>query len=327
MAAAARKAEPLNGFRHLQTSNLAMLQQAVGQYYPGAKFEIGSKKEELDALANRCRLQDTALTYGRHGTRLRIQIPDLDAYSLLCSFNGSATACARGTRVQIAGDHALMASAGESVDLDYSAEFEQLILYVAPGSLVAKLEALIGEPTQGHVIFKAAVDFRRPAAQNLRQLFTLLLRQADQYAIDCRPPNLAELEQAAIVALLTAIESNYSQLLSRCLRSAAPLHVRRAETYIEANWDQPLTIEALSLVTGVSARSLFHSFRKTRGYSPMDFVKRIRLDQAKKMLSDGSEASVTAVAFACGFGNLGHFATYYRRAFGESPSETLKRSP
>ncbi len=308
----------------MQTGNLAVLQHSVGQYYPGAKFEIGNRKEELDALANRCQLQDTALTYGRHGTRVRIQIPDHHAYSLLCSFNGSATACARGTQVQIAGDHALMVSAGESVDLDYGTEFEQLVLNVAPGSLVAKLEALTGESARGHLIFKGAVDFRRPAAQTLRQLFMLLLRQADEYAIDRRPPNLAELEQAVIVSLLMATESNFSQLLSRRLETA-PMHVRRAEAYIESNWDQPLTIEALALVTGVSARSLFHSFRKARGYSPMDFVKRIRLDHAKKMLSDGSGASVTAVAFACGFGNLGHFASYYRLAFGETPSATLRR--
>jgi transcriptional regulator GlxA family with amidase domain len=36
--------------------------------------------------------------------------------------------------------------------------------------------------------------------------------------------------------------------------------------------------------------------------------------------------TVTDVAFACGFGNLGHFAIYYRRQFGETPSATLRRA-
>ena len=36
--------------------------------------------------------------------------------------------------------------------------------------------------------------------------------------------------------------------------------------------------------------------------------------------------SVTNVAFDCGFGNLGHFAKYYRLEFGEVPSATLQRS-
>jgi AraC-like DNA-binding protein len=34
---------------------------------------------------------------------------------------------------------------------------------------------------------------------------------------------------------------------------------------------------------------------------------------------------VTGIAFKCRFGNLGHFAADYRRAFGELPSDTLAR--
>ncbi|MGN1288208.1 MAG: helix-turn-helix domain-containing protein [Bradyrhizobium sp.] len=111
------------------------------------------------------------------------------------------------------------------------------------------------------------------------------------------------------------------------LGAVASSQVRRAEAYVEANWEQPLTIEALALVAGVSARTLFHSFRKRRGYSPMGFVKRIRLNHARWMLQDQrNSTSVTDVALACGFGNLGHFSGYYRRAFGETPSATLRQA-
>ena len=53
--------------------------------------------------------------------------------------------------------------------------------------------------------------------------------------------------------------------------------MRRAEQYIEANWNRAITVEALAAATSVSARSLFYSFRAARGCSPMDFVKRLRL--------------------------------------------------
>jgi len=36
--------------------------------------------------------------------------------------------------------------------------------------------------------------------------------------------------------------------------------------------------------------------------------------------------TVTGVAFACGFSNLGHFANDYRATFGELPSDTLRRA-
>jgi transcriptional regulator GlxA family with amidase domain len=79
-------------------------------------------------------------------------------------------------------------------------------------------------------------------------------------------------------------------------------------------------------VTGASARTIFKTFRQSRGYSPMAFLKQVRLDHARRMLlKSDSKTSVTAVALACGFHNLGHFARDYRARFGELPSETLGR--
>jgi transcriptional regulator GlxA family with amidase domain len=53
----------------------------------------------------------------------------------------------------------------------------------------------------------------------------------------------------------------------------------------------------------------------------------VRLKHARRMLAaPNAETTVTLVAFACGFGNLGHFARDYRETFGERPSETLVRA-
>ena len=104
-------------------------------------------------------------------------------------------------------------------------------------------------------------------------------------------------------------------------------HVRRTEEFIEANWDRVIDLDELVQLTGVSTRTLSRAFRSHRGYSPREFAKQVRLKHAKRMLGDAIPGtSVTAVAFACGFGNLGHFARDYREAFGELPSETLENA-
>jgi transcriptional regulator GlxA family with amidase domain len=96
---------------------------------------------------------------------------------------------------------------------------------------------------------------------------------------------------------------------------------------MEQHWDEAVTIETLSQVTGTSPRSLFHLFRKTHGVSPMVHLHRIRLRHAKAMLSQpDAGTSVTKVGFLCGFSNLGHFAMKYQSVFGEKPSETLRNS-
>lgn len=324
-AVPAKLITPLNAYTHVQTNKVADLEHAVRRYYADVSFDIGRGASGLDAVANRCELNDIALTYGRHGAPLSIGIPNLDAYAMLFAFKGSAGATTDHGEVEIAGDRALVASASEPICLNYNADFEQLILNVKPQALSDKLEALSGETVTDRIVFNPRTDFRRPATEKLRQQFLFIVGQLDSRESNFHPLALAELEQAVIVSFLVANDSNYSVWLRGKIIDAAPWQVRKAEAYIEAHWDQPLTIEALAFVTGINTRTLFHSFQRSRGYSPMEFAKRIRLEQARKMLRT-LDQSVTSIAFACGFGNLGHFSGYYRRAFGESPSSTLQRS-
>jgi transcriptional regulator GlxA family with amidase domain len=138
---------------------------------------------------------------------------------------------------------------------------------------------------------------------------------------------VAQLEQAILVAFLCGTGHNYSRLLDGRPKKSAPWQVRRVEEYIEAHWDQPVSIEGLAVVANASARSIFQSFRECRGYSPMNFLKQTRLRHARETLvKPVSNTSVTSVSFACGFGNLGRFANDYQNVFGETPSETLNRS-
>ena len=59
-----------------------------------------------------------------------------------------------------------------------------------------------------------------------------------------------------------------SLLLHQNPRDLEPWQVRRAEEYIEANWDDAMTVESIAEAVDASARSIFLSFRQARGYSP-----------------------------------------------------------
>jgi transcriptional regulator GlxA family with amidase domain len=158
-----------------------------------------------------------------------------------------------------------------------------------------------------------------------RRLVEFVLLELDRTDTPFPKLVLDELEQALIISYLSCNRHNYSHLLEGSVRPVAPWQVRLAEEYIEQNWDQPVTIESLALVGNIGIRSLFYSFKKSRGVSPMVFVRQVRLQHAKEMLMHaGPETTVTLVASACGFSNLGHFAKYYHAAFGEHPSATLK---
>ncbi len=59
----------------------------------------------------------------------------------------------------------------------------------------------------------------------------------------------------------------------------------------------------------------------------MKYLQQVRLRRARDLLREGSstQTSVSAVASSLGLPHLGRFAAAYREAFGETPSETLRR--
>lgn len=109
--------------------------------------------------------------------------------------------------------------------------------------------------------------------------------------------------------------------------AAAGRQVRRVEEWLDAHFADPISIDDLAGIAGVSVRSLQTAFREARNCTPMQALHRRRLQAARVVLSGaGAETTVTRVAMDCGFFHLGRFARDYRQTFGETPSETLDRA-
>lgn len=97
--------------------------------------------------------------------------------------------------------------------------------------------------------------------------------------------------------------------------------VRRAQEDVEQNIANPsFGVRELSAEMGLSARQLQRRLRETTGQSPNSFIRSIRLQQAARMLEQGSEP-VSQVAYAVGFNSLSYFAKCFREHFGHNPSE------
>ena len=87
-----------------------------------------------------------------------------------------------------------------------------------------------------------------------------------------------------------------------------------------------ITMADLVMVSGVAARTLTEHFRAFLGFSPLSYLRRLRLAAVRETLLRGANGgSVTKVATLYGFTHFGRFAAQYRRSFSESPSTTLRR--
>lgn len=95
-------------------------------------------------------------------------------------------------------------------------------------------------------------------------------------------------------------------------------HLAKAIEMMQNQIDEPVSPSAIAAEIGISTRQLERLFGKYLNASPKKYFLEMRLERARNLLMQ-TEASVTDVAFACGFANSGHFSRVYRAAFGVSP--------
>lgn len=96
--------------------------------------------------------------------------------------------------------------------------------------------------------------------------------------------------------------------------------------HIRANLGERITLSDLERIAGLSARSLQYAFRERFGCTPMQWVREERLLKARHYLQNLRDGeSIADIAVSLCFMNQGGFSSYYRRRFGELPSDTVAR--
>jgi transcriptional regulator GlxA family with amidase domain len=77
---------------------------------------------------------------------------------------------------------------------------------------------------------------------------------------------------------------------------------------------------------GIGARGLQIAFRRHVDVTPLEYLRRIRLDRAHRELQAAgpADATVGTIASRWGFPHHGNFSALYLRTYGRSPSMTLR---
>lgn len=100
--------------------------------------------------------------------------------------------------------------------------------------------------------------------------------------------------------------------------------VGKALSHIHAHYAQPLTLGQLAALAGMSVPTFHTHFKSITNQPPMQYVKSVRLHQAR-MLMVRQEMTSAAACHAVGYESASQFNREFKRLFGLPPAEEIKR--
>jgi AraC-like DNA-binding protein len=317
---------PLGRFPLVRTDNVEEMCAALARVYAKPTWHVAANTGKVDVTLNYYRLRHAGLGYTKYGVDLKGAYPESDPYLQTFPIRGRGEVIIKKFASPLGAGRGLTVSPGRRFAAKVDADYEHLLLVFDTQGVSSKLSAIIGRPIGRAIEFEPIMNDADPAARALHDHVAFLVKMVSESEAALPRLLLDEFEQTLIVMILRANRHNYSHLLERNARSVASWQVQRAEEFIAANSRRSISLEDVVQATGASAFDLYRSFKKSRGYTPMQFAERLRLGHARELLRRPDAATtVASAARACGFGDLGRFERDYMLAFGEAPSTTLAR--
>ena len=126
------------------------------------------------------------------------------------------------------------------------------------------------------------------------------------------------LAKAWVLLLIGLLARHYGKDTARSPR--LEMRLGRILSRIEQNVEEKFTVAALARESAMSERTFLRRFREATGSSPVDYIIKTRIRQARELLAAGTPGlSITEIAFRCGFRDSNYFSRQFRRLAGVSP--------
>jgi len=125
-------------------------------------------------------------------------------------------------------------------------------------------------------------------------------------------------KRLVVVAQRQGGQSQFSPYLTAPADPQSP--IARIQDHVMAHIANRHTLESLAAVIRMSPRSLARHFVEATGITPHEFVERARVDAARMML-EGSDRPLKAVAIECGFGSADRMRIVFNTRLGLTPAQ------
>ncbi len=129
------------------------------------------------------------------------------------------------------------------------------------------------------------------------------------------------IELVNALSLDTGLEPLSPGTYSYSMTDPEGMRIASVYNYIMQNYAGALTLEAVAAQAHLTPTAFCRYFKKHTRHTFVHFVNKIRVNEACKILVNGSQNSMASVAYACGFNSITNFNYVFKKLTGTSPRE------
>ena len=212
---------------------------------------------------------------------------------------------------------------------------EQAVLFEPEILLFASRDAgsreLLDPFISGQVSFPLMIRSGEPGFESVKESFSAVRRIFEKYVVWSGDQMHvtkagAQLKIKAGLLLLIAGMAENGQLAAKLPQTDHRAEaMKKVMTYVRDNYASRIYIADLARIMNMNEQYFCRLFRRTIGKTPVAYINEVRIREAAALMEQ-TGLSVAEAANTCGFGNVGHFISEFRRQTGCTPLEYRKKS-
>jgi AraC-like DNA-binding protein len=224
--------------------------------------------------------------------------------------------------------NAAIVSPFDKFEIEIDRNCIQSFISISKPLLETILSDLIGRPLHEPIEFEHIMSGNNEkinAWWSLLEYFTSYSKPS--FNFECLMNDIKnDFEKILVKSLLLSQPHNYSHVIQN-LYNSDPEYLKRALNYIHQNIHQNIRNEDLERISGVSKQKLAKAFHNRLQVSSNSYIRYYRLKCIYQELSLARDKkNITSIAMKWGVNHLGRFSLEYKQQFGESPSDTIRKS-
>lgn len=174
------------------------------------------------------------------------------------------------------------------------------------------LEPLLSDPCRPCVYFDNMQEWESAALKTIQDAWQACVSETDGFELEVR-----ERLSRLIFLLAKNCPATEKKPSEKTLRDGERIKIMLQ--YIQKHYDGELTLTKIAESAAVSENECLRCFRSMIGFTPIQYVRQVRVQKAAELLVS-TDRKISDIGAACGFQEMSYFAKTFRELKGCTPS-------